>query len=139
MIAWVVVRCFCAVEAKHFPTFSFVLPWIALGRFSADMSLQEERTIPPSPLLWRVPPWLQTTALSPLSLPACTTKKIPNTTLTEERPARCLVPQETTVIVSMVFSRSKVLEKEVFLFQRLDAERRGQMLHLKVGRRLHLP
>lgn len=40
--------------------------------------------------------------------------------------------QETTVIVSMVFSRSKVLEKEVFLFQRLDAERRGQMLHLKV-------
>jgi hypothetical protein len=52
---------------------------------------------------------------------------------------RCLLSQETTVIVSMVFSRSKVLEKEVFLFQRLDAERRGQMLHLKVGRRLTLP
>mmetsp|Transcript_5335 Transcript_5335/g.13525 ORF Transcript_5335/g.13525 Transcript_5335/m.13525 type:complete len:607 (+) Transcript_5335:274-2094(+) len=42
-----------------------------------------------------------------------------------------LLDKETTVIVSMVFSRSKVLEKEVFLFQRLDAERRGQMLHLK--------
>ncbi len=45
----------------------------------------------------------------------------------------CKFWQETTLIVSMVFSRSKVLEKEVFLFQRLDAEKRGQMLHLKVS------
>jgi vacuolar protein sorting-associated protein 45 len=42
-----------------------------------------------------------------------------------------LLDKETTAMVSMVYSRSKVLEKEVFLFQRLDAERRGEMLHLK--------
>ena len=34
-------------------------------------------------------------------------------------------------MVSMVISRSQVLEKEVFLFQRIDAQGRGQMLHLK--------
>ena len=38
---------------------------------------------------------------------------------------------QTTAMVSMVISRSQVLEKEVFLFQRLDAQGRGQMLHLK--------
>mmetsp|Transcript_1481 Transcript_1481/g.3326 ORF Transcript_1481/g.3326 Transcript_1481/m.3326 type:complete len:594 (-) Transcript_1481:583-2364(-) len=42
-----------------------------------------------------------------------------------------LLDKETTVMVSMVCSRSQVLEKEVFLFQRLDAQRRGQMLHMK--------
>ena len=42
-----------------------------------------------------------------------------------------LLDKETTAMVSMVYSRSKVLEKEVFLFQRLDAEKRGEMLHLK--------
>ncbi|KAJ1480060.1 Sec1-like protein [Baffinella frigidus] len=42
-----------------------------------------------------------------------------------------LLDKETTGVVSMVCSRSQVLEKEVFLFQRLDAQRRGQMLHLK--------
>jgi len=34
-------------------------------------------------------------------------------------------------MVSMVISLSQVLEKEVFLFQRIDAQGRGQMLHLK--------
>ena len=38
---------------------------------------------------------------------------------------------QTTAMVSMVISRSQVLEKEVFLFQRIDAQGRGQMLHLK--------
>ena len=42
-----------------------------------------------------------------------------------------LLDKETTAMVSMVISRSQVLEKEVFLFQRLDAQGRGQMLHLK--------
>ncbi|EKX54512.1 vacuolar protein sorting 45B [Guillardia theta CCMP2712] len=42
-----------------------------------------------------------------------------------------LLDKETTAIVSMVISRSQVLEKEVFLFQRLDAGGRGRMLHLK--------
>ena len=39
-----------------------------------------------------------------------------------------LLDKETTGVVSMVCSRSQVLEKEVFLFQRLDAQRRGQVL-----------
>jgi hypothetical protein len=38
---------------------------------------------------------------------------------------------QTTAIVSMVINRSQVLEKEVFLFQRIDAQGRGEMLHLK--------
>ena len=42
-----------------------------------------------------------------------------------------LLDRETTAMVSMVISRSQVLEKEVFLFQRIDAQGRGQMLHLK--------
>ena len=48
---------------------------------------------------------------------------------------RCFFPDmrafQTTAIVSMVISRSQVLEKEVFLFQRIDAQGRGEMLHLK--------
>lgn len=41
-----------------------------------------------------------------------------------------LLDKETTGVVSMVCSRSQVLEKEVFLFQRLDAQRRGQVFSL---------
>ena len=39
-----------------------------------------------------------------------------------------LLDKETTSVVSMVCSRSQVLEMEVFLFQRLDAQRRGQVM-----------
>jgi hypothetical protein len=45
--------------------------------------------------------------------------------------APCSVLYQTTAMVSMVISLSQVLEKEVFLFQRIDAQGRCQMLHLK--------
>ena len=45
-----------------------------------------------------------------------------------------LLDAETTAIVSTVYSQSEILEKEVFLVQRLDIDRGEQLFHLKVGR-----
>eukprot|EP00727_Mastigamoeba_balamuthi_P005873 m51a1_g1905 putative sec1-like family protein (888) ;mRNA; r:787917-791825 len=42
-----------------------------------------------------------------------------------------LMDQETMGIVSMVCSQSAVLQKEVYLFERLDSRAREKMLHLK--------
>ncbi|CEM25368.1 unnamed protein product [Vitrella brassicaformis CCMP3155] len=41
-----------------------------------------------------------------------------------------LLDGETTGIVSMVFSQSQILEREVFLVERLDAENKEKMRHL---------
>jgi hypothetical protein len=42
-----------------------------------------------------------------------------------------LLDKETTGIVSMVYSQSQILQKEVYLFERLDAKNRDFMAHLK--------
>lgn len=39
--------------------------------------------------------------------------------------------QLQTGVISMVFSQSQLLQKEVYLFERIDAEGREQMPHLK--------
>lgn len=43
-----------------------------------------------------------------------------------------LLDADTTRIVSTVYSQSEILEQEVYLVERLDADRRDQLLHLKV-------
>ena len=43
-----------------------------------------------------------------------------------------LLDAETTKIVSTVFSQSELLEQEVFLVERLDADKGDQLFHLKV-------
>ena len=43
-----------------------------------------------------------------------------------------LLDAETTRVVSTVFSQSEILEHEVYLVERLEAERGDQLLHLKV-------
>lgn len=43
-----------------------------------------------------------------------------------------LLDAETTKIVSAVYSQSEILEHEVYLVQRLDAEDSEQLLHMKV-------
>lgn len=42
-----------------------------------------------------------------------------------------LLDKETTGIVSMVYSQSEILQKEVYLFERIDATNRETMKHLK--------
>jgi len=42
-----------------------------------------------------------------------------------------LLDKETAGIVSMVFSQSQIIQKEVCLFERIDASNRETMLHLK--------
>ncbi|CAI9721269.1 sorting-associated 45 [Octopus vulgaris] len=42
-----------------------------------------------------------------------------------------LMDKETTPIVSMVFAQSEILQKEVYLFERIDASSRETMKHLK--------
>lgn len=42
-----------------------------------------------------------------------------------------LMDKETTSIVSVVFSQSEILQKEVFLFERLESQSRERMKHLK--------
>lgn len=43
-----------------------------------------------------------------------------------------LLDAETTKFVSTVYSQSEILEQEVYLVERLDVERKEQLLHLKV-------
>lgn len=42
-----------------------------------------------------------------------------------------LMDKDTTGIVSMVYAQSEILQKEVFLFERIDSEGRETMRHLK--------
>ena len=42
-----------------------------------------------------------------------------------------LMDKDTTGIVSMVYAQSEILQKEVFLFERIDSEGRETMKHLK--------
>ncbi|XP_077175410.1 vacuolar protein sorting-associated protein 45 [Paroedura picta] len=42
-----------------------------------------------------------------------------------------LMDKETTSIVSMVFTQSEILQKEVYLFERIDSANRENMKHLK--------
>jgi len=42
-----------------------------------------------------------------------------------------LLDAETTRVVSTVLSQSEILEHEVYLVERLEAERGDQLLHLK--------
>lgn len=42
-----------------------------------------------------------------------------------------LLDADTTKIVSTVYSQSEILEQEVYLVERLDADRRDQLFHLK--------
>jgi len=42
-----------------------------------------------------------------------------------------LLDRETTGVVSMVYSQSQILQKEVYLFDRIDAKNRELMAHLK--------
>lgn len=42
-----------------------------------------------------------------------------------------LLDKETTGIVSMVYTQSQILQKEVFLFEKIDAQKREVMGHLK--------
>ena len=44
-----------------------------------------------------------------------------------------LLDADTTRIVSTVYSQSEILEQEVYLVERLDADRRDQLLHLKAS------
>ena len=44
-----------------------------------------------------------------------------------------LLDSETTRVVSTVFSQSEILEHEVYLVERLEAERGDQLLHLKAS------
>lgn len=43
-----------------------------------------------------------------------------------------LLDAETTRVVSTVFSQSEILEQEVYLVERLDADKGDQLFHLKV-------
>ena len=43
-----------------------------------------------------------------------------------------LLDPETTSIVSMVYSQSEILEQEVYLVEKLQAEGGEQLFHLKV-------
>ena len=47
-----------------------------------------------------------------------------------------LLDAETTAIVSTVYSQSEILEREVFLVQRLDIDRGEQLFHLKACNRV---
>ncbi|XP_061764518.1 vacuolar protein sorting-associated protein 45 [Nerophis ophidion] len=42
-----------------------------------------------------------------------------------------LMDKETTSIVSMVYTQSEILQKEVYLFERIDSQNRESMKHLK--------
>lgn len=42
-----------------------------------------------------------------------------------------LMDKETTGVVSMVYTQSEVLQKEVYLFERVDTSGRESMKHLK--------
>uniref|UniRef100_A0A3Q3JS24 Vacuolar protein sorting-associated protein 45 n=1 Tax=Monopterus albus TaxID=43700 RepID=A0A3Q3JS24_MONAL len=42
-----------------------------------------------------------------------------------------LMDRETTSIVSMVYTQSEILQKEVYLFERIDSQNRDSMKHLK--------
>uniref|UniRef100_A0A8C5WQL2 Uncharacterized protein n=1 Tax=Laticauda laticaudata TaxID=8630 RepID=A0A8C5WQL2_LATLA len=42
-----------------------------------------------------------------------------------------LMDKETTSIVSMVYTQSEILQKEVYLFERIDSANRESMKHLK--------
>ena len=44
-----------------------------------------------------------------------------------------LLDADTTKIVSTVYSQSEILEQEVYLVERLDADRRDQLFHLKAS------
>uniref|UniRef100_A0A8C7ZBV9 Vacuolar protein sorting-associated protein 45 n=1 Tax=Oryzias sinensis TaxID=183150 RepID=A0A8C7ZBV9_9TELE len=43
-----------------------------------------------------------------------------------------LMDKETTSIVSVVYTQSEILQKEVYLFERIDSQSRDSMKHLKV-------
>jgi vacuolar protein sorting-associated protein 45 len=45
-----------------------------------------------------------------------------------------LLDAETTRVVSTVFSQSEILEQEVYLVERLDADKGDQLFHLKARR-----
>lgn len=47
-----------------------------------------------------------------------------------------LLDAETTRVVSTVFSQSELLEQEVFLVERLEADRGDQLFHLKVRKQV---
>lgn len=49
-----------------------------------------------------------------------------------------LLDADTTRIVSTVYSQSEILEQEVYLVERLDADRRDRLFHLKVFAPLNL-
>ena len=49
-------------------------------------------------------------------------------------PQVLLMDKETTSIVSVVYSQSEILRKEVYLFERIESTGREIMKHLKVGR-----
>lgn len=42
-----------------------------------------------------------------------------------------LMDKDTAGIVSIVFSQSQILQKEVYLFEKIDQKNREPMLHLK--------
>ena len=44
-----------------------------------------------------------------------------------------LLDQDTTRVVSTVFSQSEILEQEVYLVEKLEADKGDQLFHLKVG------
>ena len=46
-----------------------------------------------------------------------------------------LMDKETTGIVSVVYSQSEILRKEVYLFERIESSAREVMKHLKVSSR----
>lgn len=45
-----------------------------------------------------------------------------------------LLDAETTRVVSTVYSQSEILEQEVYLVERVDADKGDQLFHLKVWR-----
>lgn len=46
-----------------------------------------------------------------------------------------LLDAETTRVVSTVYSQSEILEQEVYLVERVDADKGDQLFHLKVQQR----
>lgn len=44
-----------------------------------------------------------------------------------------LLDSDTTKIVSLVFSQTEILQQEVFLVERLDADKPEKLSHLKVN------
>ena len=46
-----------------------------------------------------------------------------------------LLDADTTRIVSTVYSQSEILEQEVYLVERLDADKRDPLVHLKASRK----